>query len=54
MIKDEQIDEIVERLKKIILKIETEEAKELNRRSSDIVVDRIFREFQKMVEDYEN
>lgn len=54
MIDDKHVDEIVEKLKKIVLTIETNESKELNRRSDNIIVDRIYSEFQKLVAEYEN
>ena len=47
-------EKIAKELIDIILKIEKDEAKELNKRSESAIVDKIFREFQKLVSNDED
>jgi hypothetical protein len=54
MIKEHDEELIAKQLIKNIYKIEQEEAQQLNRKSATAVVDRLFKEFQKLVDEYEN
>lgn len=48
------VQELANELIKIVSRIEEDENKELRRKSDSSIVDKIFREFQKLVEEDEN
>jgi hypothetical protein len=54
MIKEERIDDIVKKLIKIIIEIEKKEEKEMRKNKDSTVVDIIFREFEKLVDENED
>jgi hypothetical protein len=54
MIKEEQIDDMVKKLIKIIIEIEKKEDKEIRKTKDSFIVDNIFREFEKLVDENED
>lgn len=54
MIKEELIDDMVKKLIKIIIEIEKKEDKEIRKTGDSFIVDSIFKEFEKLVDENED